>query len=399
MHAAAAVVLWCALGLIAYAYVFYPMLLWLAYAGVQLARDWRYLGRRRDRRASAPPQWPGLSLVIAAHNEARFLPDKLANLRQLDYPAGQLQVIFVSDGSEDETAEILRQAEGIELIVLPQRGGKAQALNAGVQRARHPLLVFTDAATLLAPDALRCLARHFSDVRVGAVCGALEFRSTEESQRTEGRFWRYESLLRLMEARLGISLTASGALYALRRECWQPLGARTLLDDFLIPMRACAAGFAIRYDPEAQAVDFAAASVEGEFLRRVRLAAGSFRALAALWRMPMPARTRVALVSHKLLRWIVPFCLPLLLAANAILALAPGGAAGYRVLLAAQMAFYALAFAGMRRRPPRPAPRLARAAYYVLAMNAAFVVGLVQVLAGRDQGVWRRAEEATQGTL
>lgn len=399
MHTAAAIALWSALGLIAYAYLFYPMLLWLAYAGVQVGRDWRYLAGRRNRRISAPPQLPGLSLVIAAYNEARYLPAKLANLRQLDYPASHLQVIFVSDGSDDATAEILRQAEGIELVALPQRGGKAQALNAGVQRARHPLLVFTDAATLLAPDALQCLARHFADARVGAVCGALEFQSTAESHRTEGRFWRYESLLRLMEARLGISLTASGALYALRRECWRPLGARTLLDDFLIPMRACAAGFAIRYDPEAQAVDFAAASVEGEFLRRVRLAAGSFRAMAALWRMPMPAPTRWAFISHKLLRWIAPFCLPVLLAANAILALAPGGAAGYRVLLAVQLAFYALALVGMGRRPSHPAPRLARIAYYVLAMNAAFVVGLVQVLAGRDQRVWRRPEEATQGTL
>ncbi|MGH9533431.1 MAG: glycosyltransferase family 2 protein [Terriglobales bacterium] len=399
MHTVAAVVLWAALGLIAYAYLFYPLLLWLAYAGVQIGRDWRYLGSRRDRRSPAVPDLPGLSLVIAAYNEARHLPAKLANLRELDYPAGQLQVIFVSDGSEDDTNQILGKAEGIELVALPQRSGKAQALNAGVQRARHDLLVFTDAATLLAPDALRRLARHFTDCRVGAVCGALEFQSTAESHHTEGRFWRYESLLRLMEARLGITLTASGALYALRRQCWQPLGARTLLDDFLIPMRARAAGFAIRYDPEAQAVDFAAASVEGEFLRRVRLAAGSFRAMAALWRMPMPGPTRWAFISHKLFRWIAPFCLPLLLAANVVLALAPGAATGYRALLAAQVSFYALALVGMWRRPPYPAPRLARLAYYVLAMNAAFLVGLVQVLAGRDHRVWRRPEEATQGTL
>lgn len=398
-HTVAAAAFWTALGVAAYAYWLYPVCLWLAYAGAQLRRDWRYLGNRRDRRAATPRDWPGVSLIIAAHNEARYLPAKLANLRELDYPAELLQIVFISDGSTDGTTAILRQAAGIEVAVLAERGGKAAALNAGVLRARHPVLIFTDAATLLAPDALRRLARHFADPAVGAVCGALEFQATAESRRTEGRFWRYESLLRLMEARLGICLTASGALYALRRACWQPLDRRALLDDFLVPMRAGAAGFAIRYDPEARAMDFAAANVEGEFLRRVRLAAGSFRALGALWRLRMPGLTRWAFFSHKVLRWIVPLLLPVLLAANAVLAAAPGAAWGYRALLAAQAAFYLLALAGARRRPRFPAPRAARLAYYVLAMNAAFIAGLVRVLAGRDQAVWRHAEEAAPGTI
>src|SRR5262249_20328377 len=214
-----------------------------------------------------------VTLIIAAHNEQVRLPDKLDNLRRLDYPRDRLEVIVVSDGSTDETNKILREASdvGLRCFFLPTRQGKWRALNHAVGQARHDILIFSDAATLFAPNAASKLARHFADPHVGVVCGSLQFEASAESRQTEGVYWTYESMLRLMEARIGATLTASGAIYALRRCCYLRLSADTVVDDLVIPMHARKLGYRVLYDPEAVATDFAASSVAGECSRRARV--------------------------------------------------------------------------------------------------------------------------------
>lgn len=388
------VLFWLAAGLLAYTYLLYPLLLWQAHLVVQIHRDWDYLRRRRDRRVPPLPgnAEPGVSLIIPVHNEVAQLPAKLENLRALDYPRERLEIVFISDGSTDGSeAWLAAHAADCTLLALPRCGGKAQALNCGVAAARHPLLVLCDAATELAPDAIRKLARHFQDERVGVACGALEFRATPDSAATEGVYWRYECLLRLMEARLGATLTASGALYALRRACFSPLPAHTLIDDFVLPMAARARGYRVVFDPEARAWDFAASQVEGEFRRRVRLAVGSFRALGALLRAPADLRTRWAFFSHKVLRWFAPFLMLALLAGSLALAAHPF----YATALAAQAAFYLWAAFGWHR-GATPASsgrhwgwRSSRLAFYLLAMNAAFAIGFFHAVGRRGEVTWQ----------
>jgi cellulose synthase/poly-beta-1,6-N-acetylglucosamine synthase-like glycosyltransferase len=199
-----AAVFWICFWLASYTYVLYPSLLFVIYALVQARRDLRYLVGRRDRRRARPhsENLPNVSLIIPACDEEARLPAKIVNLGELDYPPDKLDVIFVSDGSSDGTNEILRGLDGwlVQTIFLPERRGKANALNEAVARARHALLVFCDASTLLDADAIRMLARHFVDPTVGAVCGSLRFEGSPESEQTEGVYWRYESMLRLMEA-------------------------------------------------------------------------------------------------------------------------------------------------------------------------------------------------------
>ena len=299
------VLFWACCLLAAHTYLLYPLFLLAASSLVQGWRDLRYLWTPRDRRliAAAPAALPPVSLIVPAHDEERRLPDKLANLKALDYPPDRLQVVFVSDGSTDGTNAILERAVGgtIEALYLPARSGKASAVNQAIARARHAILVFSDAATLFAPDAVRMLVRHFADPRVGAVCGALRFEASAESQQTEGLYWRYESTLRLMESRLGVTLTASGAIYALRRECFVPLPADTLVEDLLVPVNTRRAGFRVLYDPDAVGTDFAPPTVAGEFTRRVRIATGSFRALGQVLRGPLDPLTAFAFFSpgHK----------------------------------------------------------------------------------------------------
>jgi cellulose synthase/poly-beta-1,6-N-acetylglucosamine synthase-like glycosyltransferase len=377
-------------GAIVYTYFIYPVILVLAYAFVQLRRDLAYLGLRQDRRANRMTgRFPSASILIPAYNEEKHLPDKMSNLRLLEYPQDELQIIFISDGSTDRTNDLIHQFEDprVHVIELPHRSGKATALNRGASEATGEILVFCDATTILPPDGITKLARHFCDVRVGAVCGSLEFVASEESKRTEGKYWTYESMLRLMEGRLGATLTASGAYYAIRRECYRPLESGTIIDDFVIPMGVRKQGYRVVYDPEAVARELAADSVKGEFRRRVRIAVGSFRALPGLLKTPMSGITWFAFISHKVLRWIMPFLFIGLALSNIVLI----RTSVYGISFTLQCLFYALALIGMRFSKRNFRFPYGLVCYFVCAMNLAFLVGFFRALRGNHQNVWQRA--------
>ena len=379
----------CAL-LVAYTYVLYPCVLFVVYALSQARTDLRYLTGRRERRriALSDGDLPAVTLVIPAYNEDAHLEEKIVNIRDLDYPRDLLQVVIVSDGSNDRTNEILARIQDplIEAVVRPDRNGKWAAVNEGVRRARHDILVMSDAATLFQPDALRQLVRHFRDPRVGVVCGALRFRGGEEFKQTEGVYWRYETMLRLMEARLGATLTASGAIYALRRDCYRPLTADDVIDDFVVPMRARKLGYSVVFDPEAEAAEFAGDTVKDEFTRRVRLAVGSFRALHELIQVPMGAMASLSFFSHKFLRWILPFLLIGLLASNVFLLDQPL----YQLTMAAQLGVYLWATLGLVFRERARRIPLVMLCYYLVAINVAFLVGFVRFIGGRREAAWQR---------
>lgn len=388
MHIAAIIFWICAL-LISYTYFLYPLVLFCAYTVVQLRRDIDYLNRRRNRRASVyrDGDLPDVTMIVPVYNEEEHLTEKIANFRKTDYPSDKLQAIFVSDGSTDRSNEILAglQESGIE-VIFKARGGKPTALNVAAERARGTILIFSDGSTLFEPDAIRMLVRHFSDPKVGAACGALKFVANGDSQQTEGVYWQYESMLRLMESRLGATLTASGAIYALRRQAWVPLSSETVLDDFVTPMNARKQGYKVVYDPEAVAFDFAPSSVKGEFNRRVRIAVGSFRSLGELARAPLPGFTRFAFFSHKLMRWVVPQLLLGVLISNLFLL----NLRLYQTLLILQMGFYAWAAIGFLFQRQVRRIRFASIGYFLFAMNLAFLVGLIRCLTSRKEAIWQR---------
>ncbi len=382
---------WTCLVMVVYTYAVYPCVLFVAYAVAQARADLRYLMGRRNRRRLPLHEdaLPPVTLVIPAYNEEAHLADKIANVAALAYPRDRLQVIFVSDGSTDRTNDILMRirAPWMQVIIRPDRSGKAAALNAAVAQAKHEILVFSDASTLFAPDAITRLVRHFTDATVGVVCGALGFSGGVEFKQTEGVYWRYETMLRLMEARLGATLTASGAIYALRRVCYSPLTSDDILDDFMVPMRARKLGYQVLFDPEAEAVEFAGESVKDEFTRRVRLAVGSFRAIGELSRVPMSFAACVSFFSHKLLRWILPFLLIGLLGSSMLLG---AGSAFYRAFVYAQAAFYAWAMVGYACRQRVRRVPLAMLCYFLVAINVAFLVGFVRFIGGRREAAWQR---------
>jgi cellulose synthase/poly-beta-1,6-N-acetylglucosamine synthase-like glycosyltransferase len=329
---------WSAIALIVYVYVGYPVIL-----------SWR---ARRGRQAPVaggagnelPPR---VSIVIAARNEARRLPARLENLLRLDYPADRRQIIVVSDGSTDDTLDVLRPYAGqVDVVAIPP-GGKAAALNAAVPRATGELLVFADARQTFAPDALRELARPFRDPRVGAVTGELRLDCESTSSDSTigdgvGLYWQYEKAIRRSESAIDSTLGATGAIYALRRSLWRPLPPDTILDDVLTPMRAVLGGFRVVFNDRARAFDRAAPHGDAELRRKIRTLAGNVQILWLEPRLLLPWTNRVWLqyVSHKLGRLVVPYALLALFLASVALA---RESFVYQAALGGQVAFYLLA--------------------------------------------------------
>jgi cellulose synthase/poly-beta-1,6-N-acetylglucosamine synthase-like glycosyltransferase len=384
-------IFWVSFGLVCYTFFIYPMVLFICYAAVQVYSDVLFLVGRLERRVSRADaqEFPGVTVIIAAYNEESSLPKRIANLRQTAYPIEKLQIIIVSDGSTDGTNELLKSISEplFETVLLPQRSGKPMALNYGVEYAKNDILVFSDASTLFAPNAVSNLAHHFSNPRIGAVCGSVQLMGSEESERTEGTYWRFERVLRLMESRLGATVNASGAIYALRRKCFVPLRAGDLIDDFLIPMNARKFGYKVIEDPEAVATEFSTDTVKGEFTRRARLAVGSFRALRRMELGSLRGFTGFAFVSHKLLRWFLPFLLVAMLVSNMFLL----GTPLYRAAFAAQIVFYCWGLLGFMFHEQMKKVRFALLAYFLLTVHVAFLVGFWRCLFGEQKTTWERA--------
>ncbi|MGH9467968.1 MAG: glycosyltransferase [Terriglobales bacterium] len=379
-------VFWSAVAGVAYTYVFYPLLLFIVSSAAELRRGWarmRHAAGEND--APDDAALPRVSVVVAAHNERDEMPWLLQALRRLQYH-GALEVVIVSDGSSDGTDAWLQSQHEpwLHAVCLPRQQGKAAALNAGVAQARGEVLLLLDASTRPQPDTLLRMMPHFTTPDIGVVCGGLRFHHGPGSEHTEGAYWSFECLLRLMEGRIGATLTASGALYAVRKCCFPKLARTAWIEDFLVPMHARRMGFRVAYEPDAWAWETAAPSVGGEFRRRARLAVGSFRALRTLLHTPLDAATRWAFVSHKLLRWCVPFLLLLALAVSIALA----GLPLYRGLLGLQLLAYAVAAAGALGLARRS--RLAQAWYFFLAMNAAFLWGFLLFVFDHGESAWQQ---------
>ena len=331
---------WISAAIIGYVYGGYPLL---------VAALARVAGRAPRKAAFADGAWPSISIVIAARNEAARLPERVTNLLEADYP-GRRQIIVVSDGSTDGTAEALRPLRGYLTLIEVARGGKAPALNAGVAAAKGDVIVFADARQRFAPDALRELVANFADPAVGGATGELLLDcETGDAASTVGDgvglYWKYEKWQRRNESLLRSTLGATGAIYALRRSLWRDLPADTLLDDVLAPMRAVLAGYRVVFDEAAVAFDCVSPDASAEARRKTRTLAGNYQILAQEPRLLVPFVNPVWLqyVSHKVGRLVVPWALLLFLIASAALA---GEAWIYSAALAAQVGFYGLAGLG-----------------------------------------------------
>ena len=374
-----AIVFWAALLIVVYTYLLYPVLIWFLTVA-RKAPDYAPLA-----------EWPDLSLIIAAYNEEAVLRAKLENALALDYPDEKLDIIVVSDESSDDTDSIAAEfaERGVCLFRVGKRGGKTLAQNAGVELASGRFLVFSDANSMYAPDALKRLMAPFADERIGCVCGELQYANPEDGGvgKGEGAYWRYEQFLKQRESLLSSTLGANGAIYALRRELFEELGSE-IISDFVMPIRVWRQGYRVLYESKAIAVEHSGGSFGDEYGRRRRIIT---RSLHGLWTQRGVLNPfahfffALQMFSHKVLRWLVPVLLLVALLVNIPLA----ANSLYRLLLVVQIIFYALAVLGniLPERLSRLFPFYVPA--YFCAINFGALLGLVHFLTGRRDRIWQ----------
>jgi len=360
---------------VVYSYLGYPVLLWIM---------GKIIGKERLVTQAEAPFYPSITMIIPACNEERRIDQKITNTSTLHYPAEQLQVLFVSDGSTDRTAELIRKhaSSTITLVELPERGGKAAALNAGLAQAKHDIVVFSDVSIELEPDALRNIVQGFRNPIIGCVSGE------DKIAESGGEAWygRYELLVRRLESRVHSIVGASGSFYAQRRALCEPF-TEGLAPDFLSVLRTVEKGFRAVSEPAAVGMMTSVKDSKQEFDRKVRTLIRGMTALFAYRRVLNPVRFGVfaiEMLSHKILRWSVPFFLITALVSSMLLINSPW----FLFISFVQVAFYLTALLAwwgwsfIRRSLP------GKIALYFSMVNAAILVAWMKYAMGVRQELW-----------
>jgi biofilm PGA synthesis N-glycosyltransferase PgaC len=391
---------WLSIATILYTFAGYGILLY----GILSVR--RIFRAQTPNRAISDAALPSLTLIVAAYNEADIISSKIRNTVALAYPPEKLRLLFISDGSNDGTDTIIAEHAGLNLMHMPERGGKINAIHRAMASVTSDIVVFTDANTFLNADALRFIARHYQDPAVGAVSGEKRVQSEASSDATagEGFYWKYESALKRWDSELNSVVGAAGELFSIRTACYAPVPADTVLDDFMISMRIAEQGYRIVYEPDAFATEGASATIGEEWKRKVRIAAGGIQAIGRLRKLLNPFHQPLLTfqyISHRVLRWTVtPLLLPLTLALNALL-VAGGAGSGYTTLLVLQCLFYLLALAGCILSARQIKLKIAFIPCYFSMMNAAVICGMFRYFTrpGKQSVLWEKALRKDQKAL
>ena len=387
-----AILFWAGVFLVFYTYLGYGILLWLLVKIREAVHP--------ARRYAFPADPPEVTLLIAAYNEQEVVAEKMANCRALDYPAGKLRVTWITDGSTDRTVELLAAYPEVTVLHDPRRGGKTAALNRALGIIRTPLVVFTDANTMLNPEAVTEIVRCFEDPAVGCVAGEKRVAGTGDTgaAATEGIYWKYESTLKALDSRLYSAVGAAGELFAVRRELFEPMEPDTLLDDFILSLRIAMKGYTIAYCTNAYAIESGSADMGEEEKRKVRIAAGG---LQSIWRLrPLLNPFRYGILSfqytsHRVLRWsVTPFLLFALLPLNIVVLLLGESPLFYGTLLGLQILFYGMGYWGYYLSTRQIKNKVLFIPYYFLFMNVNVLKGIGYLKRKKGSGAWEKAKRA-----
>lgn len=375
------VAMWALVALIGYVYLGYPLLL------AALSSLVRPFSRSR------PDGYPLVSMIIPAYNEERAITLKIDNTLALDYPHEELEIIVASDGSTDRTNAIALgyQAKGVQLVALPTNQGKSAAENAALAFAQGEIIVFSDATGMYSPNALKELIGPFADNTIGCVAGLVKYENiaASASSNGEGIYWRYEVFLRLLESKVGNLAMASGSILACRRSVAERLDA-AVGEDFVIPMRAAMRGLRTVYVPAAVSRESIVETDRGLMRTKIRIIVKDLRGLVLCRPILNPFRHPLyawGLLSHKLLRWLVPYFLVLLLICNILLANYPL----YFTTLLLQVLIYFSASVGYVWQKKGKPPVLLNVPFSFCLVNLAALVGVARFLAGKKAGRWEPA--------
>lgn len=373
-------IFWFCIAGLAYIYLGYPVLIWI-------------LAHFRPLRSNKEENERSVSVVIVAYNESQNLIRKLNSIFNSIGADRIAEVIIASDGSTDETPDILESFGDprVRLLHFDARRGKPAVLNDAIPGCHSEIVVLTDARQELDPAAINELAANFSDDSIGAVSGQLVFRESNDDSTTAhgiGVYWKYEKFIRRKEGNYRSVPGATGALYAIRKSVFQPIHPQTLLDDVVIPMQAVVQGFRCLFEPKAVAYDLPCQTVKKESIRKRRTIAGAAQLLIhhPAWLLPWRNPIWLEYMSHKISRLFSPMLLVVLAATNLALASHPV----YRILLSAHGCFYLSALAGwwFQRRGRRSV--CFGAQFLFVTLNLTTIAALWDAIRGRFRATWQR---------
>jgi len=373
------IVFWLMVFLIAYSYLGYPVILMI-------------LGFRKGKKVSKGEITPTASLLILAYNEEKIIRKKIENSLDLDYPRDKLEVVVASE-STDATNEIVREyaEQEITLYSFKGREGKQATIYRVTPLLKGEIVIFSDANALYQRDAITKLVRNFNDPRVGCVSGELKYVNSQEVSigKTEGLYWKYEVFTKKLESRIGSVLGANGSIYAIRKKLYTPI-SKHRGDDFEIPIKIAQKGYKVVFEPEAISFEKVSTRTREEFKRKVRIIAWVWKSALILLKDSVKSFDGLLifqLISHKLLRWLVPMFLALLFISNVFLA----SSFFYGTLLLVQLGFYLLGFLGyIEDKRGRKLNKIIGVVYYFCMVNLAAFLGFHKFVFKRQGNIWEK---------
>jgi cellulose synthase/poly-beta-1,6-N-acetylglucosamine synthase-like glycosyltransferase len=381
---------WVSLAVLFYCYLGYGILVYLLTGLKKL-----FYSPERQKEPVAPVP---VTLIVTAYNEGKILAEKIRNTLAIDYPADQLQLIFITDGSTDGSEKILQQYPSIQLLHQAERRGKYAAIKRAMRLVQTPVVVFSDANTMLNAACIRKLAAHYTNERIGGVAGEkkIQRNSTVSAVgEAEGLYWRYESGMKKLDARFNTVTGAAGELFSIRTALFKELDDELILDDFVISMQICLDGYKIAYEPGAFATELPSSSLAEEEKRKTRISAGAYQSIRYLKACLNPFKHPLLsfqYISRRLLRWVFcPFLLLLLLAANLYIVIDQPSVVFYSWMLAAQLLFYVLAAAGWILVRSGKSAGLFTIPFYFVFMNYCLVKGFVKFVKGKQSVLWEKS--------
>lgn len=386
------IIFWASLFIIFYSYIGYGILIWL------FLKIKRLFGKPAEAHMQ-PVFEPRVTLVVASYNEAEVLTQKIQNSLDLDYPEDKLQIYFITDGSNDNSTEIISAHPRIKLFFKPEREGKVAAINRVMPFVTTPIVVFSDANTFLNKGCIREIVKHYSNEKTGAVAGekkVLDLNKTGDAASAgEGLYWKYESFLKKLDAEFYSVVGAAGELFSIRTELFEPTAKDVLLDDFIISLKICQKGYRVAYEPNAYASEAPSDSIKEEQKRKIRISAGGFQSvvmLKSLLNIFKYGRLSFQYISHRVLRWVVcPFLLPVVLISNLWLVITQNEPL-YSILLALQVGFYLAALLSWLFSLQNIKVKLLYVPYYFVFMNLCLYIGLKRFLAKKQSVLWEKAK-------
>ena len=389
------VLFWVCLFIVFYTYLGYGILLYLIIRIKRLVK-----GSPTPTPMPTDEELPTMTLMICAYNEQDVVAEKMENTRALDYPKDKFRVMWVTDGSNDRTNELLAAYPEVDIVYSPERRGKTAALKHGLREIKTQYVAFTDANTMINGGAMKEIARLFMDKTVGCVSGEKRVAARKEGEMAaegEGLYWRYESTLKKWDSELYSTMGAAGELYAMDPKLCRDVPDNALLDDFMMSMYVVDEGHRIAYAPDAYALEYGSADIHEESKRKRRIAAGGLQSIWWLRKMLNPFRQPLVAfqyISHRVLRWsVTPIAMILLLIINAILVVM-GAGCFFTIMLIMQLLFYLAALLGYILSERGHRNKLLYTAYYFVFMNLNVFRGMAYLRSHRNSGAWEKAKRS-----